>query len=59
MGGTSALNKTAVSHNTEKVEKMKKVEGREITVRFMADTGATMKWDFRPQQNEVKVWQAE
>ena len=44
-----------MGHNTEKVEKMKKVEGREITVRFMADTAATMKWDFKPQQHDVKV----
>lgn len=54
VGGTSALNQT-VGHNTEKVEKMKKVEGRELTVRFMADTAATMKWDFKPQQHEVKL----
>lgn len=55
VGGTSALNPSNVGHNTEKVEKMKKVEGREITVRFMADTAATMKWDFKPQQHDVKI----
>lgn len=54
VGGTSALNPTK-GHDVKKVQTMKKVEGRELTVRFLADTAATMKWDFRPQQHEVRI----
>eukprot|EP01147_Barroeca_monosierra_P009958 gene9957-2135_t len=38
-----------------KVEDMVPIEEREITVRFNADTSATMPWSFKPQQNAVTV----
>lgn len=34
---------------------MKKVEDRIIKIRFNADIGASMRWNFRPQQHEIKV----
>ena len=34
---------------------MKKVQNRELTVRFNADTASSMTWSFRPQQREIKV----
>ncbi|XP_076061152.1 cytochrome c oxidase copper chaperone COX11 isoform X2 [Oratosquilla oratoria] len=49
-GGT-----TAVGHDAEKVENMKTVKDREIKIRFNADTAASMTWNFRPQQSEIKV----
>lgn len=42
-------------HNAEKVEIMHKVDNRVITVRFNADTAASMTWNFKPQQSEIKV----
>ena len=54
MGGESAYN-TKQLEKTKKIEDMKKVEDRLIKVVFLADVAATMKWDFRPQQNQVSV----
>ena len=54
VGGQSAISQK-IKINTEKIRTMKKIEDRTFTVTFMADTGATMKWDFRPQQTQVKV----
>lgn len=34
---------------------MQVIGGRQITVMFNADTGATMPWKFVPQQRAVKV----
>ena len=34
---------------------MMKVRDRAISVRFNADTAASMRWNFRPQQTEIKV----
>lgn len=45
--------------NTKDVENMKKVKHREITVRFNADRGANMRWNFKPQQSEIKVFPGE
>ncbi|XP_064118368.1 cytochrome c oxidase assembly protein ctaG-like [Macrobrachium nipponense] len=42
-------------HDAEKVETMHKVDNRVITVRFNADTAASMTWNFKPQQSEIKV----
>ncbi|XP_054762923.2 cytochrome c oxidase assembly protein COX11, mitochondrial-like [Lytechinus pictus] len=42
-------------HDIEKVETMAPVRGRELVIRFNADTAASMRWNFRPQQTEVKV----
>lgn len=49
-GGT-----TGAGHDADKVEKMSKVHDRVISVRFNADTAASMRWNFRPQQAEIKV----
>ncbi|XP_055906092.1 cytochrome c oxidase assembly protein COX11, mitochondrial [Eupeodes corollae] len=49
-GGT-----TAIGHDAEKVEKMEKVPDRVIKIRFNADIGASMRWNFKPQQYEIKV----
>lgn len=49
-GGT-----TGVGHDADKVETMIKVRDRVISVRFNADTAASMRWNFRPQQTEIKV----
>lgn len=42
-------------HNVEQVEDMVPVRGRTISIRFNADTAASMRWNFRPQQLEIKV----
>ncbi|XP_046399032.1 cytochrome c oxidase assembly protein COX11, mitochondrial [Ischnura elegans] len=49
-GGT-----TAVGHDADKVEKMKKVKEKSIRVVFNADTAASMRWNFKPQQDEIRV----
>lgn len=42
-------------HDTSKVETMQTVPERVIRVRFNADVASSMRWNFRPQQTEVKV----
>ena len=42
-------------HDASKIEDMEVVEDREIRVRFNADTAASMRWSFRPQQYEITV----
>jgi len=42
-------------HDTSKIADMTAVEDRQIRVRFNADTAASMRWSFRPQQYEVTV----
>ena len=42
-------------HDASKVASMKTNKERTITVKFNADTAATMQWNFRPQQSEVKL----
>lgn len=49
-GGT-----TGVGHDGEKVESMKRVADRIIKIKFNADIGASMRWNFKPQQYEIKV----
>lgn len=49
-GGT-----TGVGHDGEKVEHMKRVADRIIKIKFNADIGASMRWNFKPQQYEIKV----
>lgn len=49
-GGT-----TGVGHDANKVEAMSKIRDRVISVRFNADTAASMRWNFKPQQAEIKV----
>lgn len=52
LGGNPEISK---GHDRSKVSTMSKVEDREITVRFNADTHAAMKWNFKPQQSKIKV----
>lgn len=49
-GGT-----TGAQHDSEKVETMQRVEDRIIKIKFNADIGASMRWNFKPQQFEIKV----
>jgi len=42
-------------HDTSKLETMAPNKERVITIRFNADTASSMRWNFRPQQSEVKV----
>jgi cytochrome c oxidase assembly protein subunit 11 len=49
-GGT-----TGVGHDSEKVENMQKVPDRILKIKFNADIGASMRWNFKPQQYEIKV----
>ncbi|XP_058459832.1 cytochrome c oxidase assembly protein COX11, mitochondrial [Malaya genurostris] len=49
-GGT-----TGQGHAGEKVESMTRVQDRVIKITFNADIGASMRWNFRPQQPEIKV----
>lgn len=49
-GGT-----TGVGHDSEKVENMQRVADRIIKIKFNADIGASMRWNFKPQQYEIKV----
>ncbi|XP_074647051.1 cytochrome c oxidase assembly protein ctaG-like [Tubulanus polymorphus] len=44
-----------VGHDTEKVEGMSSNKERIIRVQFNADTASSMKWNFKPQQTEVRV----
>ncbi|XP_055532865.1 cytochrome c oxidase assembly protein COX11, mitochondrial [Wyeomyia smithii] len=49
-GGT-----TGQGHAGDKVESMQRVKDRVIKVTFNADIGASMRWNFKPQQPEIKV----
>ncbi|CAK9806690.1 Cytochrome c oxidase assembly protein COX11, mitochondrial [Anthophora plagiata] len=49
-GGTLSVN-----HDNSKVSSMVPVKEKLIKVRFNADIGATMQWNFKPQQNCIKV----
>lgn len=46
---------TNQGHDAEKVEGMQKVKDRVLRIRFNADIGASMRWNFKPQQQEIKV----
>lgn len=49
-GGT-----TSVGHDSAKVQNMSVIKDRELTIKFNADIGASMRWNFKPQQIEIKV----
>jgi cytochrome c oxidase assembly protein subunit 11 len=49
-GGT-----TGVQHDGSKIESMVKVPERVLKIKFNADLGASMRWNFKPQQYEIKV----
>lgn len=53
-GGTVGIDEAG-----EKVEQMQKVKDRIIKIKFNADIGASMRWNFRPQQYEIKVMPGE
>nr|CAH7734743.1 unnamed protein product [Callosobruchus chinensis] len=53
-GGT-----TSVGHDTEKVSSMSAVKLKPIKIKFNADTAASMRWNFRPQQTEITVYPGE
>lgn len=50
LGGTISR-----GHDTSKIETMQAVPERIIRVRFNADVSSSMRWNFRPQQSEVKI----
>lgn len=43
------------NHDASKVEKMKPVKDRVIKIQFNADLSASMRWNFKPQQYEIRV----
>lgn len=49
-GGT-----TAQGHDSSKVESMTAVKHKPIKIKFNADTAASMRWNFKPQQTEITV----
>uniref|UniRef100_U5EF77 Cytochrome c oxidase assembly protein COX11, mitochondrial n=1 Tax=Corethrella appendiculata TaxID=1370023 RepID=U5EF77_9DIPT len=49
-GGT-----TGQGHDADKVARMKRIADRIIKIKFNADIGASMRWNFKPQQYEIKV----
>ena len=51
-GGT-----TKVGHDADKITSMEVKKDRLIKVMFNADTAATMRWNFRPQQvRRLHLW---
>ncbi|XP_062508050.1 cytochrome c oxidase assembly protein COX11, mitochondrial-like [Corticium candelabrum] len=50
LGGTVKSNTSA-----KKMEEMRPVRDRVLTIRFNADKSANMRWSFKPLQSEVKV----
>ncbi|XP_018566667.1 cytochrome c oxidase assembly protein COX11, mitochondrial [Anoplophora glabripennis] len=53
-GGT-----TNTGHDSSKVETMSPVKHKPIKIRFNADTAASMRWNFKPQQIEITVFPGE
>ena len=41
--------------DTERVETMKPVKERELTIKFNADTSPKLRWKFKPHQSEIVV----
>ncbi|XP_020709998.2 cytochrome c oxidase assembly protein COX11, mitochondrial [Athalia rosae] len=52
---TSSGGTTVTTTDSSKIETMKPVKNRMFRVRFNADVGATMRWNFKPQQTEIEV----
>ena len=46
-------------YDADKVETISKIPSRMIKVKFNADTSASMRWNFKPQQTKVKVIQSQ
>ena len=53
-GGT-----TQIGHDADKVETMETKKDRLLTIKFTADTAATMQWNFKPQQYSIDVYAGE
>ncbi|XP_050301757.1 cytochrome c oxidase assembly protein COX11, mitochondrial [Anthonomus grandis grandis] len=53
-GGT-----TQQGHDSDKVESMQVDTSRPIKVKFNADRSANMRWNFKPQQNDITVYPGE
>lgn len=49
-GGT-----TAIGHDTSIVESMAVIKSKPFIIRFNADTTASMRWNFKPQQTQITV----
>ncbi|EZA61331.1 hypothetical protein DMN91_012870 [Ooceraea biroi] len=49
-GGT-----VSAGHDASKVTTMSPIKDRKIKVKFSADTAASMKWNFKPQQTDIMV----
>lgn len=49
-GGT-----TATGHDSSKVENMPVVKSKPFKIKFNADTAASMRWNFKPQQSDITV----
>lgn len=43
------------THDPTKVKQMRRVEDTILKIRFNADIGSSMRWNFKPQQYEIKV----
>jgi len=52
---TGFAGEVGVDTDPEYIAQMEAVNDRPIKIKFNADTGATMKWDFRPIQKEVHL----
>eukprot|EP00039_Didymoeca_costata_P002256 m.58723 g.58723 ORF g.58723 m.58723 type:complete len:113 (-) comp11194_c0_seq4:502-840(-) len=39
----------------EKIAEMEPIDNRVLSIKFNADTSATMRWNFKPVQKEIKV----
>jgi cytochrome c oxidase assembly protein subunit 11 len=48
-GGTTA------THASKDIEQMSRIEDRVLKIKFNADIGASMRWNFKPQQYEIRV----
>ncbi|XP_072044429.1 cytochrome c oxidase assembly protein ctaG-like [Amphiura filiformis] len=46
-------------HNTSEIATMKQIKKRPLLISFNADTAASMRWNFKPQQREVVVYPGE
>ena len=46
---------TATHGNVDKIESMKVIKDKKITIEFVAETASAMRWKFKPLQQSVKV----
>lgn len=55
-GGTT---QQVSGHDAAKVEELVVKKDRKLTIKFIADTAASMQWNFRPQQPQVQLFAGE